>query len=447
VPDFVEWCGDYMDYSWQVEITETGFRAPGLVAGYYNVGFESMEYYGYTQPSLGTTRIVLHNNFHGFPTNDDPDGDQKGAAKVTACHEFKHASQYTTSHWSEGGWVEIDATWAEEFVYPQVNDYHWYVQYPGSPLSSPHLSLDDGGTGSYDDCIWQQYMSEMWTAQMLVDFWEHRRTHTGQSMLDSYDAVLGTYGSSVSDVMAKWTRWNYLTGSRAEPGFGYPDSPGFQTAAQWLNVNGLGVLRSSSLPHLATKYSRHHSVSGIDGYPKVVFDGATGIDFRPQIIVKKNDETLVFDVIEIDGTGAGEKVLDIPFSEIDEIGLSFANCEHTGSSKSYNYRMFSDPGTGIDGDAEYGVMRLHPSFPNPFNPKTTIRFQLAGDHAVDLTVVTPSGRVVRHLVNGELHEAGEHEIVFDGRDDAGNELASGVYFAMLSVGGTESQLTKLTLLK
>ena len=54
------------------------------------------------QRALGSTIIVLHNNFINFPSNTDPDGVVLGAAKVTAAHEFQHAIQYATSNWSEG---------------------------------------------------------------------------------------------------------------------------------------------------------------------------------------------------------------------------------------------------------------------------------------------------------------------------------------------------------
>jgi hypothetical protein len=447
VPDFVEWCADYMDYSWQVEITENGFMAPSMPSGYYSVAFEAMDYYGYTQPIGGTTRIVLHNTYIGFPSNDDPDGDVKGAAKVTCCHEFKHASQYTNSHWSEGGWVELDATWAEELVYPVVNDYHWYLMGTGSPLSSPDQSLDSGGTGSYEDCIWQQFMSETCGNQIITELWDFRRSHTTWSMLDSYNECMLPYGSDLGDVMGSWTSWNYLTGSWGVAGYGYPDGPELRTVSLWRNQSGLGTLRTSSVPHLAARYARHYSLSGLDDYPKVVFTGSAGVNWRPQIVVRKTDDTIIFDSVSVDGTGSGEKTVDIPFSEISQMGITFPNCDQSGVAKSYSYQLFSVPNTGVEGPLGYADMRLHPAFPNPFNPKTTIRFELAAERVTDLTIVSPGGRVVRHLLSGEVREAGEHQVTFDGKDNSGNDLPSGIYFAMLSVGGRESQLAKLTLLK
>ena len=69
------------------------------------------------------------------------------------------------------------------------------------------------------------------------------------------------------------------------------------------------------------------------------------------------------------------------------------------------------------------------SFPNPFNPSTTIRYGLATRSHVTLTVFNTLGQEVAELVNGE-QEPGYHEVTFDGRN-----LASGVYLYRMQAGG------------
>ncbi len=186
-----------------------------------------MSYYGYTTVIGGTaTRIVLHNTFNGFPNNDDPEGNAIGAAKVTCAHEFKHASQRAQSGWSEGGWVELDATWMEDVVYDVVNDYYNYLP-SGSGISAPGTSLNGGSTstGSYEDCIWQHYMSETYGEQIVIDFWDWRSSNTGQNVLYSYNSVLGTYGSSLAEAYIEFGAWNLATSSRALSGIGYGEPP------------------------------------------------------------------------------------------------------------------------------------------------------------------------------------------------------------------------------
>jgi flagellar hook assembly protein FlgD len=86
------------------------------------------------------------------------------------------------------------------------------------------------------------------------------------------------------------------------------------------------------------------------------------------------------------------------------------------------------------------------SVPNPFNPKTTIRYALPEAGSVRLEIVDPSGRIVRTLVDRVVLSAGTQQSVWDGRDDAGRPAGTGTYFAKLR---TEegSVSTKLILLK
>jgi hypothetical protein len=72
--------------------------------------------------------------------------------------------------------------------------------------------------------------------------------------------------------------------------------------------------------------------------------------------------------------------------------------------------------------------------PNPFNPTTTIRFIVPADGQVDLAIYDLSGRRVKTLVSTRL-DAREYERTWDGTDDAGRRMASGVYFCKLSTAG------------
>ncbi len=73
------------------------------------------------------------------------------------------------------------------------------------------------------------------------------------------------------------------------------------------------------------------------------------------------------------------------------------------------------------------------ALPNPFGPRTTIRFELPAPATVDLFVADPTGRVVRRLLH-EPRAAGPHSLEWDGRDDAGREVAAGIYLYVLHAG-------------
>jgi hypothetical protein len=81
--------------------------------------------------------------------------------------------------------------------------------------------------------------------------------------------------------------------------------------------------------------------------------------------------------------------------------------------------------------------RLHANVPNPFNPSTRIGFSLASRSDVRLEIYDIAGRLVKRLLQAEL-PGGDHAVQWNGRDDGGNEVASGVYFYRFVAGDFES---------
>jgi hypothetical protein len=76
---------------------------------------------------------------------------------------------------------------------------------------------------------------------------------------------------------------------------------------------------------------------------------------------------------------------------------------------------------------------LYAAHPNPFNPSTTVPFELEGRGRVFIQVYDVNGKLTRTLLN-EVKSAGKHEIAWDGRNDTGEAVASGVYFVKMKAG-------------
>jgi hypothetical protein len=76
---------------------------------------------------------------------------------------------------------------------------------------------------------------------------------------------------------------------------------------------------------------------------------------------------------------------------------------------------------------------LAQNYPNPFNPSTTVAFSLAQTVDVSLAIYDVTGRLVRTLVN-ESRPAGNHKVTWNGLDDLGSRVASGVYFYRMRAG-------------
>jgi flagellar hook assembly protein FlgD len=91
---------------------------------------------------------------------------------------------------------------------------------------------------------------------------------------------------------------------------------------------------------------------------------------------------------------------------------------------------------------------LYQNYPNPFNPETTIVFNLTAEDAenAELVIYNLKGQKVKTLVN-EVLPAGEHSVVWDGKNTNNKAVASGIYFYNLKVGNKSLATKKCLLLK
>jgi Domain of unknown function (DUF362)/FlgD Ig-like domain len=80
------------------------------------------------------------------------------------------------------------------------------------------------------------------------------------------------------------------------------------------------------------------------------------------------------------------------------------------------------------------IFKLYQNFPNPFNSQTQITFDLQNSTSIQLLIYDTSGRLVKSLINGETRDAGIYRVKWNGTNDQGQNLSSGVYFYKLIVG-------------
>ena len=91
------------------------------------------------------------------------------------------------------------------------------------------------------------------------------------------------------------------------------------------------------------------------------------------------------------------------------------------------------------------VFRLAQNYPNPFNPQTIIKFDLPEPVPVVLNIFDITGRKIHTLVNNSM-EAGSHQVVWNGQDDYGNQVASGVHLYRIQAGSFTA-VNKMMLLR
>jgi hypothetical protein len=444
VPDFVARTSAYLETAWTAQVRDLGLRAPPTDRP-VDVSFRRMTFYGYAvpvDPAAGSTRLVLHNSFSRFPPNDDPDGNVAGAARVTATHEFRHASQYVGSRWSEGGWTEMDAVWAEERVCGQVNDYHHYL-WGDSPVWRPHVPLDGGqtGTGSYDDAVFEIWLNLRWGDGLIRDYWERRADAPLETPLASWDAVLEPRGTSLAALWDDFIGWNFATGARAVPGVGYPEATEYPECTLYAALSVYPAVVSGEVEHLAALPVQLGGFASLgDRLLRLSFDGEGGsAPLALALHVLTNDGGYL-ETVGLDRHGDAELVLRTPASELRAVGVIVGNGAASGPARSWT--LAADTVAGPPPSPAGHLLGVEP---NPCNPATWLTCEMTARAEANLDIVDAGGRLVRSLWSGSLGP-GSHRFHWDGRTDAGRPAPSGVYVARLgTAGGAQSR--KLTLVR
>ncbi|MCD4818586.1 MAG: T9SS type A sorting domain-containing protein [Candidatus Cloacimonetes bacterium] len=108
-------------------------------------------------------------------------------------------------------------------------------------------------------------------------------------------------------------------------------------------------------------------------------------------------------------------------------------------------QMVRTDGSSIEEDSVNPVNFSLKNYPNPFNPETTIKFNLKKKEQTELVIYNIKGQKVKTLINREL-EAGKHSIVWNGTDETGKKLSSGIYLYKLKTDNY-SAVKKMLMIK
>jgi len=217
---------------------------------------------------------------------------------------------------------------------------------------------------------------------------------------------------------------------------------------------------------------------GIDDWIEVYNRGAAAVDisgfflsddvlspakwaFPPGTVLQPDEYIVVYEDVlgfAMSSTGdeavmltAGDALTGLDFYDMGPQQPDITEGRHADGQPYWHFFADTTPGApnGTPVAVEEGPLssafRLHGAWPNPFNPATRIAFSLDVGTRVDLLVHDVSGRRIRALA-GEVLDAGEHSYVWDGRDDRGRAMPSGLYFATVRAGN-QVESTKLVLLK
>ncbi len=249
LPDYVEFVANAFDRAWAVEIDSLGFAVPpdddGNPVTVYNIFCERMNFYGSTSfgftPVAGDPEDVFRFasdisistdfSFVEYPLiTEDPIVRDSLAIAVTAAHEFNHAIQlgyrlWTSNNQPGGGirdlWLlESTATYMEEVVATQVNDY---LQYIDCFLGSTDLNLTQNNSCDriYGEVLLFIMLGEVYGNQITREIWEAVRVSPG---VEALAAAVDAKGGSLSREMARLAYWTFFTGTNSDSDSPFPDA-------------------------------------------------------------------------------------------------------------------------------------------------------------------------------------------------------------------------------
>ena len=160
----------------------------------------------------------------------------------------------------------------------------------------------------------------------------------------------------------------------------------------------------------------------------------------PNFEVPPGDHRLAFTVP--DHAKEGETFVRVRFSR--EADLWFNGFAMDGEVEDYVVNLKRESVVETEDAAVPREFKLYANYPNPFNPATTIAFDLPRSSSVTIDIYNVKGEKVCTLLEG-IMEAGAHEIVWDGRDRYGNETSSGLYFCTMKTEGYQHTVSMLYL--
>jgi hypothetical protein len=191
--------------------------------------------------------------------------------------------------------------------------------------------------------------------------------------------------------------------------------------------------------------------SSIDGYGTVKLKAGDFDCLRLKDLNEEIDQTLVSgQVISADTT------YYIAYSWVGKESFLLAEIESTGGEENPDFTEaeFVQVTTSLDAAStlvqdDLAIMPkdliLYSNYPNPFNPSTTIRFDIPQTGNVNLAIYDINGRLISTLIDGDM-AAGSHQVTWNGRDVSGKSVASGIYIYRLQQND-KLMSRKLTLLR
>ena len=362
----------------------------------------------------------------------------------TVAHEFQHLIHYTADP-NEQTWVNEGLSCFAQTVTGWISPY-WMVMF----TMNPDNNLIQWTAGPDYPQTWL-YMSYLWEHYCLDD--ENIINNLVAEPLNGMDGIenaLQTTGwddlNSV-DVFNNWIIANYINDTEFMDGlFGYSDNPVGTGDYAMATVNDISLYPTSgtySMQHWSVNYI---TFTDLENSLKVNFFGDADYSQLSVRFVSLNGNTpYALYEMELNEFASGEITLPNNDENYDNVVMFVSNS--WGGTGTVEYSFIAEDVISQVPVSEDDISCITDlsCYPNPFNPVTTISYSLAADSHIILNIHNTKGQIVRNLINTS-QQTGDHIIIWDGTNNVGNPVTSGLYFYQL-ITPTQSITQKTLLLK
>lgn len=205
---------------------------------------------------------------------------------VTVAHEFFHAVQYAYNVDADSWWKEATATWNEDEIYNEVNDY---IRYLDQVLSSPEKPLDQS---SYGGIIFAKYLSENYGGYNIIkSIWEAQGEsyNTSVAVIDEVIRKKCNRGYDLGTAFKEYTARNY------NPSQYYHEGHLWKSSVHIENIHASypALLENGSLKHLASNYHLFKSSDNNSNHIiKIILEGSKDIKLGFKVLQRKRIDDL-----------------------------------------------------------------------------------------------------------------------------------------------------------
>ena len=243
-----------------------------------------------------------------------------------------------------------------------------------------------------------------------------------------------------------------INGDYAAIGAHWDDDNGSNSGSAYI-FNSIGTLWTQEAKITADdgsvddEFGRSISIDGDYVVVGACHDDYYGIDRGSAYIFNKSGNNWIQQTKITASNGADFDYFGCPVSISGNYALISANYhDYNGIDSGSAYVYFNDDVSieNVSIDILDNTI-LFENYPNPFNPTTTINYSLKENSRVSLNIYNIKGQKVKQIVNSQL-SVGQHSVIWNGKDDNGKSISSGIYFYKLKTANFE-KTKKMILLK